>query len=166
MRAGVALGSNLGDRRSTLQSARAQILRLASAGEPFHCAPLYETAPVDCEPAAKPFLNTVLEIEYERDARVLLRALRKIETDLGRPAGHERNVSRTVDLDLLYCGDRVADDEELQLPHPRMALRRFVLAPLADIRPDLVLPEQTETVAALLAQLDDDSPVVRLTERW
>lgn len=166
MRAGIALGSNLGDRRSTLQAARAQILRLASAGEPFKCAPLYETEPVNCEPGAKKFLNTVIEIEFEKEPRVLLRALRKIEADLGRPSHHQRNVSRTVDLDLLYAGNRVMDDEELQLPHPRMTMRRFVLAPLADIQPDLILPGHSHTVAELLQTLSAEPAVLRVAERW
>ena len=97
---------------------------------------------------------------------VLLRALRKIEADLGRPGHHERNVSRTLDLDLLYAGNRVINDEELQLPHPRMTTRRFVLAPLADIQPDLILPGHSHTVAELLQTLSAEPAVLRVAERW
>jgi 2-amino-4-hydroxy-6-hydroxymethyldihydropteridine diphosphokinase len=71
-----------------------------------------------------------------------------------------------IDIDLLYCGERKIDKEQLQLPHPRMHLRKFVLQPLADIRPELLLPNQTLSVRELLAQLNDSAKVVRLMENW
>jgi 2-amino-4-hydroxy-6-hydroxymethyldihydropteridine diphosphokinase len=85
---------------------------------------------------------------------------------LGRPSAHERNVSRPIDLDLLYFGELVIESQELQLPHPRIVGREFVLRPLADIRPDLVLPRQVETVSALLSQLGPATGVVRLELEW
>jgi len=78
----------------------------------------------------------------------------------------DQNVSRAIDIDLLYAGDTKIDDEQLHIPHPRMHERRFVLEPLAEIRPDLVLPNQTQTAAALLQNLRDSAGVVRLKDQW
>jgi 2-amino-4-hydroxy-6-hydroxymethyldihydropteridine diphosphokinase len=166
MRTAVALGSNLGDRLENLQAARRQIIGLADVQPPILSSGIYETEPVDCEPGALKFLNAVVEFDYEGDPIHLLEQLVRIEEGLGRKRDHRKNVSRTIDIDLLYCGDREIDNERLQLPHPRMHLRKFVLQPLADIRPDLILPNQTRTVADLLAELGDCGSVVRLASDW
>ena len=151
MRTAVALGSNLGDRLENLLAARRQIIKLADVRPPVLSAGIYETDPVDCEPAASKFLNTVIEFNFEGDPVQLLEQLVRIEESLGRNRDHPKNVSRTVDIDLLYCGNRQIDNERLQLPHPQMHSRKFVLQPLADIRPDLILPGQRKTVRELLA---------------
>ena len=166
MRTAVALGSNLGDRLANLQAARKAILDLSNVKPPVLCSAIYETDPVGCEPDAGKFLNALLEFNYEGDPLELLKKLREIERALGRPPNHPRNISRKIDIDLLYCGDTATDAEELQLPHPRMHLRKFVLQPLADIRPDLVLPGQTKTVRELLAQIGDSGKVVHSIDRW
>jgi 2-amino-4-hydroxy-6-hydroxymethyldihydropteridine diphosphokinase len=83
-----------------------------------------------------------------------------------REAPGEGNLSRTIDLDLLYFGSECRSDPPLQLPHPRMTERKFVLQPLCDIAPDLRLPGQTKNVGELLAQLPDPAKITRLTERW
>ena len=165
-RAGIALGSNLGDRLATLSSARSEICRLPAIQEPVLASAVYETEPVGCEPGAPRFLNAVMEVGYAGDAHALLGELRRIEATLGRPAAHARNTSRTVDLDLLYFADLTLAGDELQLPHPRMHERRFVLEPLRDIRPALVLPSQTKRVAELLAELPATPPLVRVTSEW
>ena len=162
----MALGSNLGDRLANLQAARKAILDLSNVKPPVLCSAIYETDPVGCEPDAGKFLNALLEFNYEGDPLELLKKLREIERALGRPPNHPRNISRKIDIDLLYCGDTATDAEELQLPHPRMHLRKFVLQPLADIRPDLVLPGQTKTVRELLAQIGDSGKVVHSIDRW
>lgn len=164
MRTGVALGSNVGDRLENLRAARRAIVDLAGVAPPILSSAIYETDPVGCEPSAGRFLNAVIEFEYDGAPADLLNELCVIETSLGREPEHERNKPRTIDLDLLYFGDRKIDSEELQLPHPRMHLRKFVLAPLAEIRPDLILPRQAKTVRELLAQLDESDKVVRLTK--
>jgi len=161
MKTGVALGSNLGDRLANLRTARKAILQLAGATPPILASAIYETEPINCEPGAGKFLNAVLEFDYEGDPLELLKRLGELEQVLGRLPDHPRNVSRKIDIDLLYFGPTKIDKKELQLPHPRMHLRRFVLQPLADIRPDLVLPNQTKTVRELLAQLDESGKVVR-----
>jgi 2-amino-4-hydroxy-6-hydroxymethyldihydropteridine diphosphokinase len=166
MRTGVALGSNLGDRLATLRAARKAIVDLAGVEPPILSSAIYETEPVNCEAGAERFLNAVLEFDYEGDPVNLLRKLTEIESVLGRQRDRARNVSRQIDLDLLYVGEMKIDTAEVQLPHPRMHSRRFVLQPLADIRPDLVLPRQAKTVRELLARLDDSGTVIRLTKDW
>jgi 2-amino-4-hydroxy-6-hydroxymethyldihydropteridine diphosphokinase len=121
---------------------------------------------VGCEEDAPKFLNAVLEFEYAGEAEDLLRELAAIEKRLGRPAAHARNVSRSIDLDLLYFGDLEIESAELQLPHPRISAREFVLRPLADINPDLVLPKQTEPVGVLLRRFPDSGAVVRVIAEW
>jgi 2-amino-4-hydroxy-6-hydroxymethyldihydropteridine diphosphokinase len=162
MRTAVALGSNLGDRLDNLRAARQRISDLPDVQPPVLSSAIYETDPVDCEPGAPKFLNAVVEFGYNGDPLQLLKRLKSAEDALGRPREHARNVSRKIDIDLLYIGDMKINDGELQLPHPRMHLRKFVLQPLADIRPELILPRQTKTVRELLAQLNDACNVVRL----
>jgi len=166
MRTAVALGSNIGDRLENLREARRQIIELASVRPPVVSAGIYETEPVDCEPGASKFLNTVIEFDFEGDPVQLLEQLVRIEQSLGRKRDHPKNVSRRIDIDLLYCGDRQIDNEQLQLPHPRMHLRKFVIQPLADFHPDLVLPGRTRTVRELLAELKEPGEVVRVANNW
>ncbi len=166
MRTAVALGSNLDDRLENLRAARQQICNLANIQPPILSSAIYETDPVDCEPGAPKFLNAVVEFGYDGDPRELLKKLESVEAALGRPREHARNVSRKIDIDLLYVGDTRINDRELELPHPRMHLRKFVLQPLADIRPELILPRQSKTVRELFAQLNDPCNVVRLRNDW
>ena len=166
MRVGLALGSNIGDRPVNLRAARKAIVDLAGISGPILSSSIYETEPVDCEPGAEKFFNAVMEIGYDNDPIDLLKKLKAIENSLGRPANHPRNISRKIDIDLLYAGDMIIDNEQLHIPHPRMHVRRFVLAPLAEIRPDLILPNQRKTVSELFAALDDPAEVVRAREQW
>ena len=165
MRAGVALGSNLGERLANLRNARKEIVAMKGALPPLRCSAIYETEPVGCEKGAAKFFNAVIEFGYAGQPIELRRELAAIERVLGRPAAHERNVSRPIDLDLLYFGDVIIETAELRLPHPRIVDREFVLRPLADIRPDLVLPGQTEAVDVLLLRLPMTG-VVRLDLEW
>ena len=166
MRAGIALGANLGDRVLSLTKARAQVFALPGVSAPCLSSALYETEPVDCEPGAEKFLNAVVEIGYDGSSRQLLGELGKIEEALGRPPEHERNRSRPIDLDLLYHGERAIEETGLQLPHPRLHLRGFVLHPLAEIRPDLILPGQAKTIRELSEELPPSGSVVRSARQW
>jgi 2-amino-4-hydroxy-6-hydroxymethyldihydropteridine diphosphokinase len=166
MRAGVALGSNLGDRLANLRNARKDIAALRGVLPPMRSSAIYETEPVGCEKGAGKFLNAVIEFGYASEAEDLLGALAAIERLLGRSGSHARNVSRTIDLDLLYFGDLEIEIADLQLPHPRITAREFVLRPLADTRPDLVLPRQTEPVSALLLRLTSAGGVVQVAAEW
>ena len=166
MRAGIALGANLGDRLLCLTTARTRIFALPDVSPPLLSSALYETEPIECEPGAEKFLNAVVEIGYAGSSRQLLEELKKIESALGRPPAHERNRSRTIDLDLLYHGSGTLNEPQLRLPHPRWHWRGFVLHPLAEIQPDLILPEQTKTVWELAEELAPAPGVVRAARQW
>src|SRR5262245_53963454 len=127
MRTGVALGSNLGDRLENLRAARHAIVKLDRVLPPIFSSGIYETAPIDCEPGASKFLNAVVEFDYEGDPLRLLEELNQIEKSQGRKGDHRKNFSRTLDIDILYCGELQIDIERLHLPHARMHLRQFVL---------------------------------------
>ena len=166
MRTAVALGSNISDWLENLRGARKAILGLANVKPPILCSALYETEPVGCELGAGIFLNAVIEFEYHGDPAGLLEQLIRIEEAFGRKRDHAKNVSRTIDIDLLYCGDQQIDNERLQLPHPRMHLRKFVLQPLADVRPDLILPSQKKAVRELLTRIEESGDVIRVADDW
>jgi 2-amino-4-hydroxy-6-hydroxymethyldihydropteridine diphosphokinase len=166
MRTAVALGSNLGDRLENLRAARKAILGLSNVRPPILSSAIYETDPVDCEPGANKFLNAVVEFNYEGGPASLLEELIRIEEALGRKHAHPKNVSRTIDIDLLYCGEHNIEDERLHLPHPRMHLRKFVLQPLANIRPGLILPGQTQTVDELAVKVGNAGEVVPFMDEW
>jgi 2-amino-4-hydroxy-6-hydroxymethyldihydropteridine diphosphokinase len=166
VRTGIALGSNLGDRLAHLSESVECVLTIPGVSGPMLKSPIYETEPVDTEPDAGAFFNAVIEVEFDGQPIVLLDALQQIEAALGRPSKRPRNAPRTVDLDILYVGNLVLSNQEVVIPHPRLHLRRFVLAPLADIRPDLILPGQSRTTAELLATLADPSRVERLDAAW
>src|SRR5215470_2219963 len=118
MRTAVALGSNIGHRLENLQLARKSIFDLPDVEPPISSSAVYETEPVGCESGAGKFLNAVVEFEYDGHSARLLEQLIQIEETLGRKRDHPSNVSRVIDIDLLYCGDQQINDELLQLPHP------------------------------------------------
>lgn len=147
----VALGSNLGDSREIIHSA---FLRLGELSRgPVRRSSLWRSAPVDCPPGSPDFVNAAVAFEPvpgETPER-LLSKLRQIEIDFGRPPKVIHNEPRPLDLDLIAFGGETRNATELTLPHPRAHLRGFVLVPLAEIAPALVLPGQTAQVAALAA---------------
>ncbi|MDX1680862.1 MAG: 2-amino-4-hydroxy-6-hydroxymethyldihydropteridine diphosphokinase [Akkermansiaceae bacterium] len=161
--AGIALGSNLGDSLALLRDACKRLRALAVADGEFRCSLIYRSAPQDCPPGSPDFLNAVIEMEVDMGAEELLRETRKIEEAMGRERG-ERNAPRVIDLDLLYVGEEQQATDELELPHPRIAQRRFVLQPLVDIRPHMVLPGEVETVAEQLAVLPYEGCVLEPLE--
>jgi 2-amino-4-hydroxy-6-hydroxymethyldihydropteridine diphosphokinase len=153
----IALGSNLaseqGNRAETLSTA---IDRLGSLGRVMATSSLYETEPVGYHNQPH-FLNAVLALETKLEPVPLLRALLAIERILGRDRSQGiPNGPRTLDLDLLLVGDVTVAGEELTLPHPALAERRFVLAPLVEIAPHLRHPLLKQTMAELLARLPDE----------
>jgi 2-amino-4-hydroxy-6-hydroxymethyldihydropteridine diphosphokinase len=152
---GIALGSNLGNRAAELDAGVAFLRSLAVDGKARVSSTL-ETAPVDCPPGSPPFLNAVAEIRVDTEAlppRKLLEQLKAFEASRGRAAAVEVNAPRPLDLDIIYYACLTLDEPGLVIPHPRAHRRRFVLEPLSDLRPDLVLPGQTETVGELLRKL-------------
>ncbi len=130
-RAFLGLGSNLGDRQA--------LLRHAVAGLPdvVGISAVYETDPVGGPPGQPPYLNIVVELCTTRAPRTLLELGQRLEEEAGRVRAG-RWGPRTLDVDVLLVGDERVDDPDLVVPHPRMNERRFVLAPLADLAPELV----------------------------
>lgn len=165
-RAGIAFGSNLGDRLANFCAARNRLVALDEISAPILSSSIFETEPIDCEPDAPAFYNAVIEVGYSGTALALLTSIRGIERALGRNENHRRNESRAIDLDLLYFDGMSSDDGDLRLPHPRMHLRRFVLAPLAEVRSDLHLSNQSVSVGELLEKLQDPAAVNRILEKW
>jgi 2-amino-4-hydroxy-6-hydroxymethyldihydropteridine diphosphokinase len=153
----LGLGSNLGDRAAALAGARRELahrgFELRAASSP------YETEPVG-GPAQGWFLNQVLAGETSLSPRELLSVCLSIEDEMGRVRGAP-NDPRTIDIDLLLYGDRIVDEPDLVLPHPRLHLRRFVLVPLAELAPDAVHPTLGLRAADLLKRCPDTSVVRR-----
>jgi 2-amino-4-hydroxy-6-hydroxymethyldihydropteridine diphosphokinase len=150
----VALGSNVGDRRAHLDAAVAALDE--TPGVTVHAVSSYhETAPVGGPPGQGPFLNAAAAIETTLDPRELLATLQAIEARAGR-VRDVRWAERTLDLDLLLFGNLILDSAELTVPHPRMAVRRFVLAPLVEVAPSAVDPFTGRTISELLVNLDAD----------
>jgi 2-amino-4-hydroxy-6-hydroxymethyldihydropteridine diphosphokinase len=152
MRAGIALGSNLGDKSALLNQAIGHLREIHESGD-FLLSGFHETEPVDCAPGTPAFLNAVAEIGTSLTPLELLHRLQHEEIRSGRPKNHARNASRTLDLDLLYCDEMTLHDPELDLPHPRMTERSFVMVPLAEIRPDLRLPGWEMTCSEYLSRI-------------
>ena len=153
----ISLGSNIGDRAAML--ARAIEAMNAAAIRVLRQSSLYATEAVD-GPRQASFLNAVVEAETPLLPLQLLHVILRIERQLGRrrivPHG-----PRTVDLDILFYGASVIRTSELEVPHPRLPMRRFVLAPLAEIAPGLRHPTLHKTIAELLADTPDHSAVRR-----
>ncbi len=152
----IGIGSNVGDRKAVCWKA---IELLAEAGKVTKISSLYYTEPVGYV-EQQDFINAVVSIETELSARELLEACHAIEDKLGRKRTL-RWGPRTIDLDILLYGDLIMNDPDLVLPHPSMAARKFVLAPLAEIAPEAVHPVLHKTVAELLRLLKDTHTVMK-----
>jgi 2-amino-4-hydroxy-6-hydroxymethyldihydropteridine diphosphokinase len=150
MKAYVGLGSNLGDRGEMILRA-VSLLKADPAIDVLALSTIRETDPVGIEDQPR-FLNGVVEVETELPPRELLDRLLAIERRLGRTRDGPPGGPRTIDLDLLLYGDEVVDEPGLQVPHPRLAERRFALEPLHELAPELTIPG-AGPVPALLAGL-------------
>jgi len=158
----IALGSNQGD---SSQIVRRAMDRLAQwSQEPPLRSSLWRSEPVDC-PAGSPwFTNAVvcLKVPDDETPESLLEKLQSLEREFGRLPKKERNEPRPLDLDLIAFGAETRDTAALTLPHPRATGRRFVLEPLAEIAPDLILPGQVRTVAELRAATGTEMLISRI----
>lgn len=158
----VALGSNLGDSAMILLQAMERLEHFSVT--PLLRSSLWLSTPVDCPPGSPRFVNAVVAFSPrpEETPESLLVKLQQIEIEFGRRPRKIQNEPRSLDLDLVAFGAEVRATAELTLPHPRAHLRRFVLQPLSEIAPDLVLAGQTKTVQQLLAGLRTDEILSRV----
>jgi 2-amino-4-hydroxy-6-hydroxymethyldihydropteridine diphosphokinase len=162
MHAFVSLGSNLGNSRRILRDAMARLQDFSD--QPILKSSLWQTSPVDCPLGSPGFVNAVIGLapRKEETPESLLKKLQDLEMEFGRSHGQIINEPRTLDLDLIAFGAEARISPDLILPHPRVPVRRFVLQPLSEIAPDLILPGQTKTVSELLAGLPTGETVIRL----
>ena len=149
----VSLGSNLPYlNRSPREIVLAAIQSLRSISIEAEASSLYLSEPIDCPLGTGDFINAamILRLSSKISASELLAVLQGIEADYGRARSAEQNQARTLDIDIISYGNQVLESARLILPHPRAAQRRFVLMPLVEIHPEMVLPGQSENIAQLL----------------
>lgn len=156
MRAYVGVGSNLGDRWAHLATA-ATVLRRSPRIAVLRASRVFDTAPIG--PPQPRYLNAALELETELPPKALHGVLQMAENAAGRRRSTRRWSARTLDLDLLLYGNEVILDRRLRVPHPELTVRRFVLAPLAELCPELIVPGTGRSVADLLARAPHDDVV-------
>jgi 2-amino-4-hydroxy-6-hydroxymethyldihydropteridine diphosphokinase len=158
----VALGSNLGDSRRIILDAMAWLQNFSSL--PILKSSPWQTSPVNCPPDSPPFVNAVVGLVTRagETPESLLQKLLVLEKEFGRRSKKVLNEPRPLDLDLIAFGTETRNAPDLVLPHPRAHLRRFVLQPLGEIAPDLILPGQSRTVSELLAELPGEETVTKL----
>ncbi len=152
----ISLGANLGNPTINLLRAFDRLQTFSAA--PLLRSSLWKSVPVDCPPGSPMFVNAVaglLPFPEETPASLLTK-LQHVEQEFGRERKGATNEPRSLDLDLLTFGQKVVSERNLMLPHPRAHLRKFVLAPLAELAPELVLPGQSFTVRELLGSLPPD----------
>ncbi|NCD40499.1 MAG: 2-amino-4-hydroxy-6-hydroxymethyldihydropteridine diphosphokinase [Bacteroidia bacterium] len=159
----VLLGGNLGDRSVTLQHSRMELE--TELGTILMKSGIYESAPWGFDTVVPNFYNQVLVIETVLSPRQVLKKTQEIECALGRVRSLGKGYqSRSIDIDILFYNDWIVKENALTLPHARIASRRFVLVPLAEVLPDFLHPELHCTITALLNQCNDPLPVKRVDE--
>ena len=158
----IALGSNLGDSREIILRAMDRLREFTE--QPLLKSSLWQTAPVDCPPGSPLFVNAVIRLQLRtgQTPDSLLEKLQAVETEFGRRPKKVTNEPRPLDLDLIAFGQDRRNAPRLTLPHPRAHQRRFVLQPLSEIAPDLVLPGQTKSVMQLLRELPPDETIKKI----
>lgn len=167
MELALSLGSNLGDRLQNLSTARSAIAALPHV-RLIASSPVYDTEPVDVPDAhrERTFLNAILIVESDSSLNELAPQLRELEHRLGRTRSADRNAPRVIDIDIIAAGIEHLSRADLVVPHPRWKERRFVVQPLADVRPDWVLPGERRSVREVLAALPERPTVALYGTQW
>jgi len=167
METGFSLGSNVGGRLRFLSQAKTLLLMNPNV-QFVSQSSVYETEAVDVKEEYRlmKFLNAVLIVESDLAPDEWLPLIKKIEAFLRRVRTEDRNAPRTIDIDILFAADKIVDDELLQIPHPRWTERRFVVEPLSEVRPDLVLPGSKDSVRKILEQMPASEDVRLFSDRW
>ena len=162
VKAYIALGSNLGDSVQILTDAMKRLAELSD--QPLLRSSLWATSPVDCPPGSPDFVNAVVGLVPlpGETPESLLGKLQAVEQEFGRLPKKVMNEARPLDLDIIAFGSEVRNANNLMLPHPRAHLRQFVLAPLAEIAPGLILPGQAKAVMELQRALVTSEEIRRL----
>lgn len=150
----IGFGANLGDRETAFDAA-SRALAAVPGISALRRSRLYETDPVGLVDQGPVFLNAVIEVKTDLSPAEVMRAMQGIERDLGKAPDHRSDRSRAMDLDLLLYGDQVVREKGIIVPHPRMHERAFVLVPLDELAPDIVVPHLHQTVRDLLVGLPD-----------
>jgi 2-amino-4-hydroxy-6-hydroxymethyldihydropteridine diphosphokinase len=155
----LGLGGNIGDRLETLQNTVKDIGK--HCGKIMACSSVYETAAWGSA-SQKKYLNLVVKLETSFSAPQLLEQLLAIETRWGRQRTSDRNADRTIDIDILFFNAEVITLPEIEIPHPRLHLRKFVLLPMQEIEPDWVHPVMNQQISGLLATCEDNLQIALL----
>jgi 2-amino-4-hydroxy-6-hydroxymethyldihydropteridine diphosphokinase len=155
----LCIGGNLGEREANLEEARDFID--FNLGDVIAASAIYESEPWGMTDVPN-FLNQVVQIQTELSNEELLSEILELEEFFGRERNAEGYVSREMDIDMLFINQEIIETETLRVPHPRIAQRRFVLTPLAEIAPDLIHPELKKSIQELLASCPDKGLVTRL----
>lgn len=155
------LGSNVGDRTGYLRFAREELQK--NEVEIQTQSRIYETEAwgFNCKDL---FLNQVILVESRLNPHALLQLIQKIESDAGRIRTDKQYTSRTLDIDILFYGDRIVNTDDLTIPHPRLHLRRFSLVPLAEIAPEMKHPVFGKSIKTLLAECPDSLQVYPIND--
>lgn len=155
----ILLGSNQGESKALILKAK-QLLEI-KIGHCLKLSSIYETEAWGFK-SETPFLNQVLIYNTKLNAETILKIALEIEKELGRTRNGSAYASRTMDIDLLFYDDKIIQTENLQIPHPRLHLRRFSLEPLDEVMPNFVHPELNKTISELLNSCDDHSKIIKL----
>jgi 2-amino-4-hydroxy-6-hydroxymethyldihydropteridine diphosphokinase len=163
----LSFGSNMGDRLLNLTRAAKAVTQRLKIREAEHSR-VYETAPFGVRPqySHMNFLNAVMVFESGSIPQAVSETIHSIEHEMGRVRGKDRFAPRPIYIDILYAGDTISAREDLMLPHPRWSERRFVVEPLADIRPQLVVPGCSLTVKQMLSNMPQEPCVVLFAQNF
>lgn len=167
MEIGFSLGSNMHNRKRLMMQAKNLILS-APCTDFVDQSPLYETTAVGVKPEyqSMDYLNSVVIVDSDLPLESWLSYIAKIEENLGRVRTEDRNAPRPIDIDIIYADDHIVAEPNLEVPHPRWTQRRFVVQPLADVRPDFIMPDVQKPVEAVLQTLPPDAGMTVFEERW